>query len=75
MSKKIYHIRIDDYELGEAEAMYSEEGALLDFWALNDAYWRSEYLNGFIEKLGYHIEECRDEKLINKFKEELRKYI
>jgi hypothetical protein len=49
----IHFVRIEDDEVGEVEGVFDASNKLLDFWALNDANWRSEYFSGFMEKLGF----------------------
>lgn len=54
---KIYHIydEGDDENYGETEGMFSEEGELLGGWCLNDAHWRGEYMNGFLQSLNIEV--------------------
>jgi hypothetical protein len=42
-------------EQNEIEGMFDLDGNCLGAWCLNDANWRNEYFNGFIEALGYEI--------------------
>ena len=52
--KTIYIISVcNDY--GEADFVFDEEGIIIDFWANNDADWRHEYFNGFMEELGINV--------------------
>lgn len=45
--------------------MFTSEGKLLGGWALNDAHWRSEYMNSVFESLGFiMIRDDENEKLL-----------
>lgn len=46
--------------VGETEGMFDSDGTLLDFWSCNDACYRSEYFNPFMNKLGYNVEQAPD---------------
>lgn len=64
-------IHVNDEE-NEIEGMFSEDGTLLGSWCLNDAHWRNEYFDGFIQALGYEItgaDEDLAENLISKLRE------
>jgi hypothetical protein len=50
--KTIYNVAVCDDEIGEVEGMFTQGGLLLGFWPQNDATWREEYFNGFLEALG-----------------------
>ena len=52
---KIYKAHSDTHE---AEGMYTESGALLDFWSCNDAHWRDEYFNEFMSALGIEVRQA-----------------
>lgn len=64
-----YNIVIDgrEYDLGGYEGFIDENGDLLGWWSEDDADWRFEYFNPFLEKLGYvtvptydgHEDKCR----------------
>lgn len=43
-------------EYGEAEGFFTENGELLEMWSLNDADWRSEYMDPLLHKLGHTVE-------------------
>lgn len=47
-----------DYEgdLGEAQAMFDEDGTILDYWYSNDGNWRGEYFDGFLRQLGIKVD-------------------
>lgn len=53
--KKIYFLYLCDDDVGEVEGMFDEQGEMLGNWCCNDATWRGEYFNGFIESLGYEV--------------------
>jgi hypothetical protein len=46
--KTIYIVRVNDYE---CQAVFDEYSKMLDCWSLNDANWRGEYFNYFMERL------------------------
>lgn len=50
--KKLVVVYLSDDEVGEVEGMFEENGNLIDFWACNDADWRSEYFAGVLKFLG-----------------------
>jgi hypothetical protein len=61
--KKIYHVYACDEETGgEVEGMFDEKFDLLWGWALNDAQWRREYMDGFIARLGFTVTHAPKEK-------------
>jgi hypothetical protein len=60
-NKIVYHFRTCAW--GEMEGMFDESGKMLGSWCLNDAHWRGEYMEGFLEKLGIVVKD-----LPNKFK-------
>lgn len=39
----------------ECEAMFDEKGKLLGCWSCNDANWRNEFFDDFLEKLGIEV--------------------
>lgn len=43
-------------KFGENEGVFDETGKLIDCWSCNDANWRDEYFNGFMEKLGIKMQ-------------------
>lgn len=51
-ARTIYHLYVDDHEV---EGMFDEGGNLLGAWFLNDAHWRHEYMDGFMEALGITV--------------------
>lgn len=51
---KITHLLVCDDD-GEMEGMFDDKGVLLGGWSMNDAHWRGEYMNGFIEALGHEV--------------------
>lgn len=53
--KKVYLVNMCHDEQGEAQGMFSEEGELLGTWAFNDGNWRTEYFDGFAEKMGFEV--------------------
>ena len=54
--------------------MFDEKHELLDYWYCNDAQWRHEYFDGFMEKLGVkvltNLPKVLEKKLKKKLKEE-----
>lgn len=46
---------VEDDDLGEAQGMFLEDGTLLGAWLRDDADWRSEYLDPFMQKLDFKI--------------------
>lgn len=52
-------------ELGESEGMFlvnSETSIrLLGCWASNDANWRGEYFDGFMQELGFEVTDLPEE--------------
>lgn len=61
--KTIYHVVSDEVE---AEGMFDESGELLGAWCLNDAMWRREYMNLFMQKLGVSIIASNNSELVKK---------
>lgn len=53
MTKKIYIVGTSD---GENQFVFDEKLKLIDGWFSNDANYRHEYMNGFMEKLGITVE-------------------
>lgn len=51
-------IYFSDYcgEYGEAQAIFDEDGSLLGQWFCDDGNWRSEYFDGFLNKLGIVVD-------------------
>lgn len=56
MSNIIYHVAIEDDDVGEVEGFY-KDSELLATWCANDARWRSEYMNSLLEALGFTVEQ------------------
>lgn len=48
----IYHLYDGKYEI---EGMFSQQGNIIGCWSLNDACWRNEYFEGFLNELGYQV--------------------
>lgn len=76
--RRIYNIYVE--EAGEAEAMYVEHDddgfKLIGYWFMNDATWRGEYFDGFMEELGITVEYPKgalEKKLKALFKKQLKK--
>lgn len=47
---------ISDDETGEVEGVFdATTGKLIHWWACNDAMWRSEYFDPFLEAIGCKI--------------------
>jgi hypothetical protein len=73
---KITHVYVCDDD-GEMEGMFDDQGELLAGWLMDDAHWRSEYMNGLLEALGHEIvrvDSCdarkkSDKALVKKVKE------
>lgn len=70
----IYSVYIEDCDFGgEVEGMIDESGKVLGFWFSNDASWRDEYFNGFMEELGIKVVTPSDKqrpklvKILNKY--------
>ena len=59
MSKliKLHHVYICDDEVGEVEGMFDAKGKLLDLWSNNDANWRGEYFEGFMNAIGFTVDD------------------
>lgn len=51
----------DDF-VGEVEGAFDENGNVLDIWSNNDANWRGEYFNPFMEKLGIEVKSGKFER-------------
>lgn len=56
----------DEEDIGEVQGIFDSTGELLGAWSMNDAYWRSEYYDGFMHELGFELEESDDEVLVGK---------
>lgn len=69
--KKLYHVYTTWF--GEMEFFFDGRGKLLHYWALNDANWRSEYMDPLMEALGYqvHSVEATDPRFEKKVKDVL----
>lgn len=70
MPIKIYHVILEDDDVGECEGFYAEDEKLITQWSLNDAHWRGEYMESLLEYLGAVVKEG-DKKLHTKFKKEM----
>lgn len=57
MTKLIHLSYCDEYE---AEGFFTESGELLQAWSLNDANWRSEYMDPLLQALGFEVERIYD---------------
>ena len=66
----VYFASIDSPEY---EGMFDEEGTLIDYWHCNDATWRGEYFDGFMEKIGveiiYRAPRNLEKKMVDQLKE------
>lgn len=70
MMKTIYLAYSDTY--GEdVEGMYDADGNLLDLWACNDASWRGEYFDTFMEALGIKVKPA-GKSLLKKFDQDIK---
>lgn len=49
---------------GEMQGMFDDTGKMLGSWSCNDANWRGEYMEGFLNKLGIIVD-----RLPEKFKQ------
>lgn len=56
-NKVIYIAYFCEGNLGEVEGVFDDKGKLMDAWCCNDASWRGEYMNGFMEKLGITVKD------------------
>ena len=68
MTTKVHFVYIEDDDVGEVEGMFLDDGTMLGTWCCNDASWRSEYFNGFMEALGVQVVNSDDESLEEKLK-------
>ena len=50
----IYHVILDDDDVGEVEGFY-KDGELLSTWCANDARWRNEYMDSLLDSLGFTV--------------------
>lgn len=64
---KIIRIVYDE-ECGESEAVFDEAGNLIGSWHGNDASWRDEYFNPFMQSLGIKVTRSEDPALIAKLR-------
>lgn len=70
----IYHVYDGENEI---EGMFDENGEWLGAWCCNDANWRNEYFDGFLEALGISVEsapEDIEEKAIEELRERFDVY-
>lgn len=70
----IYHIAYcDEYE---ADAFFDTKHKLLAAWSMNDANWRSEYMNPLLEALGVEVVQIEEEDLEYKsLVKKMKKYL
>jgi hypothetical protein len=63
-TKTIYHVYAEVF--GEYDFFFDEKGNELCHWHLNDAHWRSEYMNPLLTALGIELVEAEwtDERWI-----------
>jgi hypothetical protein len=60
---KIFYVYNEEWD---CEGFFNENGNCLASWSLNDAKWRSEYMDSLLTSLGYEIiDSSTDELLIN----------
>ena len=61
----------------EAEGAFLPDGTCLGWWSCNDANWRDEYFNGWLEEVGVKVVECYNtsKPLYKKLQNVLRKEI
>lgn len=53
---KVIYFSNYEGDLGEAQAMFNDDGTLLDYWCSNDGNWRGEYFDGFLRNLGIQVD-------------------
>jgi len=70
--KTITHICLGDNDVGDVEGFFDEAGNLIHSWAMNDASWRSEYMDPLLEKLGIRVVGGDSKELEAKLKEHWR---
>jgi hypothetical protein len=68
--KILYHVDIADDDVGEVEGFFDEQGNLLHCWSMNDALWRSEYLNPLLEELGYTVKHSGASEFLEKLRKQ-----
>ena len=56
----IYFLSICDDDVGEVEGMFDANGDVLGTWCNNDARWRGEYFEPFLEALGIRVLDVAD---------------
>lgn len=59
MSKKIYYVY--GCWIGEVQGFFDEEFNCIASWCCNDAMWDCEYMNGFINALGYEVDISKED--------------
>ena len=69
--RTIYIICVED--VGEVEGAFDDKGELLDTWCNNDATWRHEYFEGFMNELGITVGDPPEE-LLEKMEQKLRDF-
>lgn len=62
--RAIRHVYTEEY--GEIEGMFDEDDHLISAWSCNDATWRHEYFEEFMEELGVKIISSSEPKLVKK---------
>ena len=65
--KTVYIVYREDN--GEYEAVATEDGKIIGLWACNDATWRHEYFNGFMQLLGFTVKQKAPPHITEKMKE------
>lgn len=55
--KTIYIIYSESGDAGECNLVFDENLKCIDGWSCDDATWRDDYFNGFMEQLGITVKD------------------